>query len=78
MQIFVVTIIVFSFHHSKPWIPFEYHNNMDAARNDYKAEMWAYATTLWEIFSGGHIPAAEMVSIKPISELWRSIDVELV
>lgn len=37
---------------------------MDAARKDFKAEMWAYATTLWEIFSGGHIPAVEMVGIK--------------
>lgn len=41
---------------SLPWIPFEYHHNMERAKLDYTAEIWAYATTLWEIFSLGRKP----------------------
>lgn len=41
---------------SLPWIPFEYHQNMIGATKDFTAEIWAYATTLWEIFSHGQRP----------------------
>lgn len=41
---------------SLPWIPFEYHQNMVGATKDFTAEIWAYATTLWEIFSHGRRP----------------------
>lgn len=41
---------------SLPWIPFEYHQNMELAKLDFMAEIWAYATTLWEIFSHGRPP----------------------
>lgn len=46
--------LVFLF--SLPWIPFEYHLNMIGATKDFTAEIWAYATTLWEIFSNGRRP----------------------
>lgn len=29
---------------------------MESAKMDYMAEIWAYATTLWEIFSNGRTP----------------------
>lgn len=29
---------------------------MESAKMDFKAEIWAYATTLWEIFSHGRTP----------------------
>lgn len=34
---------------------------MKMAKLDFKAEMWAYATTLYEIFTGGRIPALDEV-----------------
>lgn len=29
---------------------------MEEARKNFKGEIWAYATTLWEIFSHGAVP----------------------
>lgn len=51
-------MLVFS---SKPWIPFEHHDSLDKPKLDFKADMWAYATTLWEIFSYGRSPMIEEV-----------------
>lgn len=31
---------------------------------DFKADMWAYATTLWEIFSYGRSPIFDEVSLR--------------
>lgn len=50
------------FIYSVPWIPFEYHNNLEKAKLDFKAEVWAYATTAWEIFSRGRSPTYKEVS----------------
>lgn len=36
-----------------PWIPIEYFYDLESARKDLKADIWAYATTLWEIFNRG-------------------------
>lgn len=47
-----------------PWIPFEYHSNPNRARTDFKAEIWAYATTIWEIFSRGEMPLLQYVNFK--------------
>lgn len=46
-------LIVF---HSLHWIPPEYHSNSNNARETIKADVWAFATTLWEIFSYGASP----------------------
>ncbi|KAL7041532.1 hypothetical protein ACKWTF_000809 [Chironomus riparius] len=42
-----------------PWIPIEDYENLNASRNNMKADIWAYATTLWEIFSRGITPIVE-------------------
>lgn len=36
-----------------PWIPIEDYNDLSASRKNLKGDIWAYATTLWEIFSRG-------------------------
>lgn len=59
--IFIFLIIIFFF--SIPWIPVEYINRLDQAKEDYKAEIWAFSTTLWEIFSHGVKPTVKDVSI---------------
>ncbi|XP_065205538.1 tyrosine-protein kinase hopscotch [Planococcus citri] len=39
------------------WIPPEHqNNNMNEARNSVAADVWAFGTTLWEIFSYGKSP----------------------
>lgn len=39
-----------------PWIPIEDYHNLNESRRNPKADIWAYATTLWEIFSRGASP----------------------
>lgn len=36
-----------------PWIPIENYNDLPASRKNLKGDIWAYATTLWEVFSRG-------------------------
>lgn len=36
-----------------PWIPIEDYNDLSASRKNLKGDIWAYATTLWEVFSRG-------------------------
>lgn len=36
-----------------PWIPIEDYDSPEGARKNLKADIWAYATTLWQIFSRG-------------------------
>lgn len=57
-------LLISHYNYSLPWIPFEYHNCMEQAKYDFKAEVWAYSTTIWEIFSRGRTPIfKEVVSI---------------
>lgn len=53
---------------SLPWIPFEYHNNLEQAKLDFKAEIWAYATTIWEIFSNGRAPTLKEVKTSAVKQ----------
>lgn len=39
-----------------PWIPIEDYGNLNESRKNPKADIWAYSTTLWEIFSYGTSP----------------------
>lgn len=36
-----------------PWIAVEDYEDFAACRKNLKGDIWAYATTLWEIFSRG-------------------------
>jgi Protein tyrosine and serine/threonine kinase len=36
-----------------PWIPIEDYSDLNKCRSNLKGDIWAYATTLWEIFSRG-------------------------
>lgn len=42
--------------HDVYWIPIEDYGDLNNSRNNLKADIWAYATTLWEIFSRGSSP----------------------
>lgn len=44
-----------------PWIPVEYHGGgrWKVAKLDLKTDIWAYATTLWQIFSHGRVPSRD-------------------
>lgn len=37
-----------------PWIPLEHYDNLERAKTDLKTDIWAYATTIWEILSHGY------------------------
>lgn len=54
--------MIFFIIFSLPWIPYEYHKNLERAKIDYKTDIWAYATTLWQIFSRGRSPTAKEVN----------------
>ncbi|XP_050332636.1 tyrosine-protein kinase hopscotch [Bactrocera neohumeralis] len=43
-----------------PWIPQEYYNNLKGVHGDMYVDAWAFATTLWEIFSYGKSPLEEL------------------
>lgn len=63
-----------------PWIPIEDYGNLNDSRNNPKADIWAYATTLWQIFSRGTSPLdvlshADMMNyFKSGNRLSKSID----
>lgn len=61
--ILLLTHFCFFYVSSIPWIPYEYHHSLENARLDFKAEVWAYATTLWEIFSRGRAPTFKEVCV---------------
>lgn len=46
---------LFTFIYSSPWIPCKYYNNLEAAKLESSTQFWAFATTIYEIFSRGQI-----------------------
>lgn len=42
----------------RPWIPVEYHTEgrLKLSRLDMNTDVWAFATTVWQIFSHGSLP----------------------
>ncbi|KAG5674979.1 hypothetical protein PVAND_004921 [Polypedilum vanderplanki] len=57
-----------------PWIPIEDYDDLNNSRNNLKADIWAYATTLWEIFSRGESPFTELSKVPNITEFFRRGD----
>jgi hypothetical protein len=49
-------IIYFELFCSIHWIPTECYSNFDFARGSVAADVWAFGTTLWEIFAYGECP----------------------
>uniref|UniRef100_A0A1B0CSM3 non-specific protein-tyrosine kinase n=2 Tax=Lutzomyia longipalpis TaxID=7200 RepID=A0A1B0CSM3_LUTLO len=49
---------------SIPWIPQEYHKGLDLSRYDLQTDIWACATTMWEIFSRGASPLSYISCFK--------------
>lgn len=47
---------------SIPFIPVEYAQQQINPRLDFKADIWAFATTMWQIFSCGRLPPIHDVS----------------
>lgn len=44
------------------WIPVEYYSNLEYASQSPTADVWAFSTTLWEIFSYGEVlPPADQL-----------------
>lgn len=58
---------------SVPWIPQEYHSNLEYAKKDLKAEIYAYATTVWEIFSLGKKPVGHIQAKKSTNDFGLEI-----
>jgi hypothetical protein len=52
-----------------PWIPFEDFDDLNGSRKNLKADIYAYATTLWEVFSRGVSPLSA-VNIHDIKEFF--------
>lgn len=43
------------FFYSLYWIPIEFYNTIELARKSLQADIWAFSTTLWEVFNYGII-----------------------
>ncbi|XP_062138602.1 tyrosine-protein kinase hopscotch isoform X2 [Drosophila sulfurigaster albostrigata] len=54
------------------WIPIKYYNHLEAAKQDSSTQLWAFATTIYEIFSRGQCAPDRMKQRDLIRN--RSID----
>lgn len=50
------------------WIPREHHSQPSSALSDHTTDMWAFSTTLWQIFSFGvtPLPGADMEEVRQL------------
>ncbi|KAH8416569.1 hypothetical protein KR222_009855 [Zaprionus bogoriensis] len=55
-----------------PWIPIKYYSNLEAAKLDSSTQLWAFATTIYEIFSRGQFALERLTQNELIHN--RSID----
>jgi hypothetical protein len=69
--VFKLNRLVIQFHWfcSIYWIPTEFYSNFDFARGSVAADVWAFGTTLWEIFAYGECPpeTSNVDSIKKVT-----------
>jgi hypothetical protein len=61
-------VICFESFYSIHWIPTECYSNFDHARGSVAADVWAFGTTLWEIFAYGECPpeSSNVSSVKKV------------
>lgn len=55
------------------WIPREHHSHPAMAVNDVTTDIWAFSTTLWQIFSKGKepLPGADLEEVRKLYEMGR-------
>jgi len=46
-------VYVLLFFFSLYWIPTEFYNSIELARKSPQADIWAFSSTLWELFNYG-------------------------
>lgn len=53
---------------SIPWIPVECYKSYASATKSTAADVWAFGTTVWQIFSFGQLPAnhEDVVALKKV------------
>lgn len=57
------------------WIPPEFHNNFEFVKKSTVADVWAFATTLWEIFSlGSEISDVSFGECKQVSDICNNFE----
>lgn len=49
-------IFIIVLHCSVHWMPVEFFADMSLAKRSVVGDIWAFATTLWEVFSYGQSP----------------------
>lgn len=47
-----------------PWVATECYDNIENVRTDMNAEKWAFATTVWELFTNAISPDPEIYNAK--------------
>lgn len=52
------------------WIPIEFYNTIELARKSPQADIWAFSTTLWELFNYG-IVLPEVLNV----ELFKKVNI---
>ncbi|XP_042144790.1 tyrosine-protein kinase JAK2 [Ixodes scapularis] len=50
------------------WIPPEFYHSFSLARSSVKADIWAFGTTLWEIFTFGESPMAGLTNSEALKK----------
>ncbi|XP_050456065.1 tyrosine-protein kinase hopscotch [Cataglyphis hispanica] len=53
-----------------PWIPPEFYSDLASAKKSFQADIWALATTMWEIFSKG-ISLIAHTNIDMVKEIFK-------
>ncbi|XP_067002399.1 tyrosine-protein kinase hopscotch [Anabrus simplex] len=54
------------------WIPVECHFNFDTARSSVAADVWAFGTTLWEIFARGEPLPDRITNLEALRKFYQS------
>jgi len=64
----IIVMFLFSLY----WIPTEFFNTIELARKSPQADIWAFSSTLWEVFNYG-IVLPEVQNV----ELFKKVNIHL-